>query len=150
MVLPIRDSNTYSYILLRGFTCWCLLWLLAFGIEKMDGVGEYAGWRWIFILEGAATILIAATLPWTLPDSPFTASFLNAQDKELIGTRLEQDSGTSSGRVTNSETFEWKYRTVSNLHDSIPVPITNITGLVREALLEWKLYVATVTYWGSA
>lgn len=27
--------------------------LLAAGITQMDGVGGYAGWRWIFIIEGA-------------------------------------------------------------------------------------------------
>lgn len=26
--------------------------LLAYGIAHMDGVANYAGWRWIFILEG--------------------------------------------------------------------------------------------------
>ncbi|KAI8313760.1 major facilitator superfamily transporter [Colletotrichum sp. SAR11_59] len=31
--------------------------LLAFAIAKMDGVGGYEGWRWIFILEGLATWL---------------------------------------------------------------------------------------------
>lgn len=29
--------------------------LLAAGITQMDGVGGYAGWRWIFIIEGAYT-----------------------------------------------------------------------------------------------
>lgn len=27
--------------------------LLAAAIRQMDGVGGYAGWRWIFIIEGA-------------------------------------------------------------------------------------------------
>lgn len=30
--------------------------LLAFGIAKLDGVGGLEGWRWIFILEGLATV----------------------------------------------------------------------------------------------
>lgn len=123
--------------------------LLAFAIEKMDGVGGYAGWRWIFILEGAATVLIASTLPWTLPDSPNTASFLNSREREIIITRLEQDTGTSSGKVTNTEKFQWKH---SKLSEFFPCrnAYSDVIPPVKEALLEWKIYVATMVFWGSA
>lgn len=30
--------------------------LLAYAIAKLDGLGGLAGWRWIFILEGLATV----------------------------------------------------------------------------------------------
>jgi MFS family permease len=30
--------------------------LLAFAIQKMDGVAGLEGWRWIFILEGIVTV----------------------------------------------------------------------------------------------
>jgi uncharacterized membrane protein len=32
--------------------------LLAFAIAKMDGTGGKPGWAWIFILEGAVTVLL--------------------------------------------------------------------------------------------
>ena len=32
--------------------------LLAFLIARMDGIGGRPGWAWIFILEGAATVLL--------------------------------------------------------------------------------------------
>lgn len=115
----------------------------------MDGVGGYAGWRWIFILEGAATVLIASTLPWTLPDSPNTASFLNAREKEIIITRLEQDTGTSSGIVTNTEKFQWKHSKLSGLFPYTK-SYSDVITLVKEGLLEWKIYVATIVFWGSA
>src|ERR1700761_4555771 len=44
--------------------------LLAFAISKMNGVGGLAGWRWIFILEGIATVLIAAMAFFVLHDFP--------------------------------------------------------------------------------
>jgi len=34
--------------------------LLAFAIEKMEGIGGLHGWQWIFCLEGLATMLVAA------------------------------------------------------------------------------------------
>ena len=32
--------------------------LLARGIMEMDGAGGHAGWAWIFMLEGIATLLV--------------------------------------------------------------------------------------------
>ncbi|CAG9991041.1 unnamed protein product [Clonostachys byssicola] len=104
--------------------------LLAFAIEKMDGVGDLAGWRWIFILEGILTVVIAITLPWTLPDSPETASFLTREEKDVIHRRLEQDSGTSAGTVQTNEKFQWKF--------------------LWAALSEWRLYFGMIAYWGNS
>jgi sugar phosphate permease len=44
--------------------------LLAFGIAKMDGVGGYEGWRWIFLLEGISTVLAGIVCFFCLIDSP--------------------------------------------------------------------------------
>lgn len=95
----------------------------------MDGVGDLAGWRWIFILEGILTVLIAATLPWTLPDSPELATFLSREEKDFIHRRLEQDSGTSSGTVQTNEKFQWKF--------------------LWAGLSDWRLYVGMIAYWGN-
>jgi len=60
----------------RQYHCWWFRWctsllsyrspcntdhslqLLAFAIAKMDGIGGYGGWRWIFIIEGLMTTVI--------------------------------------------------------------------------------------------
>lgn len=47
--------------------------LLAFAIAKMDGVGGYRGWRWIFILEGLLTVIVAVAAYFLMPDYPDTA-----------------------------------------------------------------------------
>lgn len=44
--------------------------LLAAGIAKMDGVGGYEGWRWIFILEGLVTVILGVMCFFCLIDSP--------------------------------------------------------------------------------
>ncbi|OJJ07726.1 hypothetical protein ASPVEDRAFT_877783 [Aspergillus versicolor CBS 583.65] len=44
--------------------------LLAFAIARMDGVGGYEGWRWIFLLEGIATVLAGVLCLFCLIDSP--------------------------------------------------------------------------------
>jgi len=103
--------------------------LLAFGIQHMDGVGNLAGWRWIFILEGTVSIIAGLVTPFILPDSPDAANFLTAAEKATIKLRLEQDSGTSAGKVATSEKFQWKF--------------------VRRALLDWKIWFAILIFWGN-
>ncbi|KAF7594364.1 hypothetical protein BBP40_009345 [Aspergillus hancockii] len=44
--------------------------LMAAAIAKMDSVGGYEGWRWIFILEGLATVLLGVACFFFLIDSP--------------------------------------------------------------------------------
>lgn len=103
--------------------------LLAFGISHMDGIGGLGGWRWIFILEGILTVLVGASIPWSLPDSPATASFLTQGEKDFIRRRLEQDSGTVAGKVQTDDGFQWRH--------------------LQSALLDWKIYLGVVIYWGN-
>ncbi|KAB8278698.1 major facilitator superfamily domain-containing protein [Aspergillus minisclerotigenes] len=44
--------------------------LLAAGLSKMDGVGGYSGWRWIFLIEGLITVVLGVLTFFLLVDSP--------------------------------------------------------------------------------
>jgi MFS family permease len=46
--------------------------LIARGISSMKGVGGYAGWRWIFILEGLLTLVVGSFSYWVIKDYPST------------------------------------------------------------------------------
>ncbi|KAH8113458.1 MFS transporter [Phellopilus nigrolimitatus] len=70
--------------------------LLATAILKMDGVGGIAGWRWIFILEGIATILIGAIATMLLPADISSAKFLSAEEKAFALRRFRSGNATVS------------------------------------------------------
>ncbi|KAL4895493.1 major facilitator superfamily domain-containing protein [Aspergillus ambiguus] len=55
--------------------------LLAAGISKMDGVGGYEGWRWIFIIEGLLTVVLGVLSFFLLIDSPRLSSKWLDQDE---------------------------------------------------------------------
>jgi MFS family permease len=55
--------------------------LLATAIIKMEGVGGLAGWRWIFILEGIATILSSIIAALVLPAGIMSAKFLTEEER---------------------------------------------------------------------
>jgi sugar phosphate permease len=66
--------------------------LLAYAIAKMSGIAGLGGWRWIFILEGLATVVMATSSYWLVPDWPETAAFLEPHEREMLLRRLAEDS----------------------------------------------------------
>lgn len=62
--------------------------LLASGILKLDRVGSLTNWRMIFCVEGIITSGIALILLFLLTDSPSTARWLTAEEKELAMSRV--------------------------------------------------------------
>jgi MFS family permease len=77
--------------------------ILAYGIGFMKGVGGQAGWRWIFILEGILTVLVALSAYFFIHNYPATASFLSDDERAFVHARLKADND-----ATNNEPFAWK------------------------------------------
>ncbi|PHH72595.1 hypothetical protein CDD82_5903 [Ophiocordyceps australis] len=66
--------------------------LVAYGILKnLSGVGGIAGWRWLFIVEGSATIGVAIVSAFFLPDYPTTTRWLNSEERAFATWRLTAD-----------------------------------------------------------
>jgi MFS family permease len=70
--------------------------LLAAAIGKMDGVQGYAGWRWIFILEGCLTIAVACVFFFIMPNFPEESKWLTDEEKAYVAARLRADQGQSA------------------------------------------------------
>lgn len=104
--------------------------LLAYAIEKMDGVQNLAGWKWIFILEGLAPIAVSFCLYFILPDKPETASFLTKEEREFVINRIALYTGSGHGRTTNADKVEWKF--------------------IRAAFSEWKIWGAIIPFWACS
>ncbi|TFK44128.1 major facilitator superfamily domain-containing protein [Crucibulum laeve] len=66
--------------------------LLAYGIERMEGLGGLHGWQWIFCLEGIVTVLAAVGAFFYMYDYPETASFLTDRERHVVTTMLKEDS----------------------------------------------------------
>ena len=104
--------------------------LLAFAIEKMDGVAGLAGWQWIFILEGLIPVAVSAFLYFLLPDRPQTASFLTPEERNFVVKRIAFHSGSGEGRTTNED----KLRKES----------------VLAGFSDWRVWLAIVPFWGCS
>ncbi|KAH7027860.1 major facilitator superfamily transporter [Microdochium trichocladiopsis] len=97
--------------------------LLAAAISKMDKIGGVAGWQWIFIIEGLATVFVGLFCWWMVFDWPETARFLSEDDKIRLQRRIIQDR---QGHAATD--FDKKY--------------------IYEALKDWKTYGYMVIYMG--
>ncbi|WVF73150.1 hypothetical protein IAT40_007969 [Kwoniella sp. CBS 6097] len=68
--------------------------LVAAGIlGNMDGAGGRAGWRWMFIIEGAATMFIGLMAFFILPDLPTNTRGFTEEEREVAQLRLLEDVG---------------------------------------------------------
>ncbi|KAL1600810.1 hypothetical protein SLS60_007198 [Paraconiothyrium brasiliense] len=70
--------------------------LLAFGVFHIKN-SKLDAWRYLFIIEGTATILVAFFAYWWLPKSAYEAKFLNEDEKKLAFTRIQIDSSAIVG-----------------------------------------------------
>lgn len=61
----------------------------------MEGLGGYKGWRWIFIIEGIVTVIVAALAKLVIVDWPETAGFINEEERKLLFRRLGEDNGVA-------------------------------------------------------
>jgi len=96
----------------------------------MDGLAGLAGWRWIFLIEGVFTVLCGLLVPFTLPDSPQTARLFTAEERTFLVERLQVQTGSGQGRVTNDEKMSKRH--------------------IIAALKEWKLWLAIIIWLGNA
>lgn len=99
--------------------------LLAAAIAKMDKVGGKAGWSWIFIIEGLATIVVGIASFWMVYDFPDEAKFLSDADRKRVLRRLAEDQQASA----EHEQFKMSYFWAS--------------------LKDWKTYTGAVIYMGA-
>ncbi|KAG9944281.1 putative MFS transporter, partial [Aureobasidium melanogenum] len=72
--------------------------LIAFGVFHVHG-GAIANWRYLFVIEGAATMIVSVIAFWFLPRSAAEARFLTPEEKEIAIHRIQVDSSS----VVNEE-----------------------------------------------
>ncbi|OBR05720.1 major facilitator superfamily transporter [Colletotrichum higginsianum IMI 349063] len=111
--------------------------ILAWGIGHMRVVWDN-GWRWIFILEGIATVVIAIGAYWFIQNYPDTAKFVSDKERRFIRARLAADSD-----ATHNEKFTW-----GNVMDAIKDPKCWLYGLgfhtMSLPLYTFSLFIPTI------
>jgi MFS family permease len=76
--------------------------LLASGIANMEGVRGLANWRWIFILEGIASIFVGFMSFFLVTDFPQEATWLTEEEKKFVIARTKADE-THDVAITSND-----------------------------------------------
>jgi MFS family permease len=102
--ISLRNAYFYSISAISG----AVGGLVAYGIGFMDndglGTGGWRAWRWILTINGIPTVLTALVVPFVLPNSPETATFLTEEDRRnLIISREAEIGQTKSGQELHKE-----------------------------------------------
>ncbi|KAH8807937.1 major facilitator superfamily domain-containing protein [Xylogone sp. PMI_703] len=90
----------------------------------MDKVGGYAGWRWIFIIEGCITVVCVIIGLLCIPGYPEDSTFLKPEEKRYLLAMLKKDAGPSRPN-----------------HYSYLV--------MKECLFDPKIWLGTLAYFGA-
>ena len=74
--------------------------LLAYGVFHIENTRLYP-WRYLFLIEGILTLLLAIFAWFYLPASPTSARFLNQEEKSLANHRIQVDSSAVVNEAFN-------------------------------------------------
>lgn len=72
--------------------------LLSYGVFQIQG-GSLANWRYLFVIEGACSMIFAVFAFWALPYDVQRARFLTEQEKEVAFYRMQVDSSAVVGSI---------------------------------------------------
>ncbi|KAF8529687.1 major facilitator superfamily domain-containing protein [Hysterangium stoloniferum] len=62
-------------------------------LGTMEGVRGLPAWRWLFIIEGSATVVVGLMTMILLPDYPHNTRWLSASELRLAQMRLAEETG---------------------------------------------------------
>ncbi|PGH35519.1 hypothetical protein GX50_01621 [[Emmonsia] crescens] len=88
-------QKRFAVLFTSGMVAGAVGGLLAFSLAKLDGVGGYSGWRWIFIVEGLMSISLSFLAKFLIVDWPSEATFLTDEERLMVAVRLKEDVGSS-------------------------------------------------------
>lgn len=100
--LGVRTTYLYAGSLISG----AFSGLIAAGItNNMDGELGLSAWRWLFIIEGVITVVVAIAAFWVLPNFPRTTSWLTEEEVALAVWRLEEDIGQDDWTASEDQSL---------------------------------------------
>lgn len=62
--------------------------------------------RWLFIIEGAATVFFAFITAFVIPDWPATTKWLSTEEKALGVVRMIEDAGDEEEDINVTDAFK--------------------------------------------
>lgn len=117
--MPKDLATRISYFYCASALSGAFSGLLAAGIAQMDGVAGQEGWRWIFLLEGIATVVLGVGCFFLLIDTPaLSTRWLNPEEIRYLEISMFIKQGGA-----------FREETTSKMRD------------LKKVLMNWRVYV---------
>lgn len=94
-------ATRISILYLGNILATAFAGLNALGIFQLDNKLGISGWRWLFIIQGVATFLVAIMAVFTLADEPLNTRWLSEEERHLAHDRIVKDTVGESGKETS-------------------------------------------------
>ncbi|KAM0325868.1 hypothetical protein ACHAQA_007171 [Verticillium albo-atrum] len=83
--------------------------LLGSGLGNLPKAGILERWRWIFLIEGLMTMVVAGFVYWFMPHNAADATFLTTEEKELAIRRVDEENKMSVG---SEDLSPWRFAVI--------------------------------------
>lgn len=80
--------------------------LFAAGIAAAFRNNRIESWRWLFIIEGIATVVFAVVTGFIIPDWPGTTKWLSEEERAIGVIRLIEDAGDEEEEIKTMTAFK--------------------------------------------
>lgn len=128
--LPYETQTRIALFYTASALAGALSGLLAFGIAQMDGIGGLAGWRWIFLLEGIATVSAGVLCFFTMIDSPsLSSNWLTPEEIRYLELRQQAEPSRRATAARKSKGLNVK--------------------VLRAVVSDWQIYLQALIYWSN-
>lgn len=75
-------------------------------LSNMQGILGQAAWRWLFFIEGAATMTVAVAAAFILPDLPHNTRGFTDEEKLVAQLRMTEDVGEADADSADQGVFD--------------------------------------------
>ncbi|KAF2418049.1 putative MFS transporter [Tothia fuscella] len=127
--LGLRTALMYSGSLISGAFSGLITAGITNGLDLAKGL---RAWRWMFIIEGAITVVIACVAFFILPDFPRTTTWLTEEERQLAIWRLEEDIGEDDWVSSKDQSF-WHGFKLAGADAKMWILMVMLTGIVSSA-----------------
>ncbi|KAI8855116.1 major facilitator superfamily domain-containing protein, partial [Chytridium lagenaria] len=143
-----RDERTVRLSFVVGVaTCASTFGaVFAKSLERLDGVGGSAGWKWLFIMEGLPAMIMGVVIWLLLPSFPETTLFLSPADRLVAASRVkDEDESEPTTPGTRAHTTFTRMAT-NVLGNPRPPPYRLHIPHLRDIFTDPQFYLLAIIY----
>ena len=132
-------------------------WILG----RLDGLGGYRGWQWLFLLEGLPSVLVGVLVFFRLDDGPRAARWLSEPERALLLERLAEEERLKKASGEERHSFGDAFRSgrvwlLSAVYFGVIMGLYGISFWLPQILEDtltrdpWKIGLLSAIPWGTA